>query len=76
MPSRLVTPRVPAVPRKVSTSNELAEGKLKYPGMLLKLKTGLGCDVGVAVSRDQRRVTVSVLEEAKALAVAAVKLVT
>ncbi len=42
----------------------------------MKLKVGPGWDMGVAVKRDHRRVTVSELQEAEALAVAAVKLVT
>jgi len=49
---------------------------VEVSGDALTLKAGLACVVGVAVNRDQRNVTVSVLQEAKAVAVAAVKLVT
>ena len=74
MPSRLVTPRVPCVPPKISTLKEEAEVKPKYPGRVLMVNC---CALGAvtdAVKRDQRRVTTSTpLAEAGVAPLAAVK---
>jgi len=68
MPSRLVTPLAPGVPIKISVPKLVAAEAKKYAGrVLMKKAEELNGCVGVAVKRDQRSVTVSML-----LAIAAV----
>src|SRR5580704_1419578 len=77
MPSRFVTPLVPDVPVKIATPNGLAWVNPKCPGRAVMLKMeGDEAPEGVAVRRDQRKVTVSTVEEARVVPLAAVKAVT
>jgi hypothetical protein len=76
MPSRFVTPSSPGVPVKIWTPREVADVKLKMGGRAVTLNCWLEPVTEVAMKRDHRRVTVSVLAEAVVLLVAAVNAVT
>ena len=72
-PSKFVTPAVPGVPVVVCTVKMAPVAKPKYVGGLRILKAGEDGACGVAVKRDQRRVTVSAVAEAIVVPAAAVK---
>ena len=72
IPSRFVTPSVPEVPVKICTPKVLAWANPKYDGMAVMLNAVLDSGAaGVAVMRDQRRVTLSAVAAAMVLPFAA-----